>query len=141
MTGCPWNESKWPLVTRLLGLPLFDYFVVGQVIPMNPAAAVRGPKYVVTKGKTPVLTAEEAPALLDSIETDTLKGLRDRALIGVMAFTFARVGAVISLKGEDYFRQGKRWWFRLHEKGGKRHEVRCSGATGQKVGVRVQGVL
>jgi integrase/recombinase XerD len=88
-----------------------------------PAAAVRGPKYVVTKGKTPVLTAGEARALLDSIETDTLKGLRDRALIGVMAYTVARVGAVISLQGEDYFRQGKRWWFRLHEKGGKRHEV------------------
>jgi integrase/recombinase XerD len=82
---------------------------------MNPAAAVRGPKYTVTKGKTPVLTAEEARALLDSIETERLKGLRDRALIGVMAYTFARVGAVI--------RQGKRWWFRLHEQSGKQHEV------------------
>jgi integrase len=102
---------------------LFDYFVVGQVIPTNPAAAVRGPKYVVTKGKTPVLTAEEARELLDSIETGTLKGLRDRALIATMAYTFARVGAVITMKGEDYFRQGKRWWFRLHEKGGKRYEV------------------
>jgi integrase/recombinase XerD len=102
---------------------LFDYCVVGQVIPTNPAAAVRGPKYVVTKGKTPVLTAEEARELLDSIETGTLKGLRDRALIATMAYTFARVGAVITMKGEDYFRQGKRWWFRLHEKGGKRHEV------------------
>jgi site-specific recombinase XerD len=102
---------------------LFDYLVLGQIIPMNPAASVRGPKYVVTKGKTPVLTADEARHLIDSIETGTLKGLRDRALIATMAYTFARVGAVIGMKGEDYFRQGKRWWFRLHEKGGKRHEV------------------
>lgn len=102
---------------------LFDYLVIGQIIPMNPAASVRGPKYVVKKGKTPVLSADEARELIDSIETRTLKGLRDRALLAVMVYTFARVGAVIAMPVEDYFQQGKRWWFRLHEKGGKRHEV------------------
>ena len=102
---------------------LFDYLVLGHVLLMNPAAAVRGPKHVVTRGKTPVLATAEARELLDSIETTTLKGLRDRALIATMAYTFARVGAVVGLKGEDYYQQGKRWWFRLHEKGGKRHEV------------------
>ena len=102
---------------------LFDYLVIGQIIPMNPAASVRGPKYVVKKGKTPVLSADEARELIDSIETKTLKGLRDRALLAVMVYTFARVGAVIAMPVEDYFQQGKRWWFRLHEKGGKRHEV------------------
>ncbi|MCE9531537.1 MAG: tyrosine-type recombinase/integrase [Planctomycetes bacterium] len=61
--------------------------------------------------------------MLDSIETDTVAGLRDLALIGVMVFSFARVGAVVALNVEDYFQQGKRWWFRLHEKGGKRHDV------------------
>jgi integrase len=77
----------------------------------------------VKKGKTPVLAAAEARELIDSIETDTVKGLRDRALIAMMVYTFARVGAVIGMRVEDYFRQGKRWWFRLHEKGGKLHEV------------------
>lgn len=70
---------------------LFDYLVVGQVLPMNPAAAVRGPKYVIKKGKTPVLTPEQARLLLDSIDTSTLIGLRDRALIGVMVYSFARI--------------------------------------------------
>ena len=102
---------------------LFDYLVVGQVLPMNPAASVRGPKYVIKKGKTPVLSAEEARQLIDSIETTTVKGLRDRALLAVMVYTFARVGAVIAMPVEDYFQQGKRWWFRFHEKGGKLHEV------------------
>jgi len=102
---------------------LFDYLVVGQVLPMNPAASVRGPKYVIKKGKTPVLSADEARQLIDSIETTTVKGLRDRALLAVMVYTFARVGAVIHLRVEDYFQQGKRWWFRFHEKGGKVHEV------------------
>jgi len=96
---------------------LFDYLVVGQVLPMNPAASVRGPKYVIKKGKTPVLSAEEARQLIDSIETTTVKGLRDRALLAVMVYTFARVGAVIAMSVEDYFQQGKRWWFRFHEKG------------------------
>jgi site-specific recombinase XerD len=102
---------------------LFDWLVVGQILPMNPAASVRGPKYVTNKGKTPVLSAGEARLLIDSIKTDSLKGLRDRALIATMVYTFARVGAVISMRVEDYFRQGKRWWFRLHEKGGKLHDV------------------
>jgi len=102
---------------------LFDYLVVGQVLPMNPAASVRGPKYVIKKGKTPVLSADEARQLINSIETTTVKGLRDRALLAVMVYTFARVGAVIAMPVEDYFQQGKRWWFRFHEKGGKLHEV------------------
>jgi site-specific recombinase XerD len=118
---------------------LFDWLVTGHIIDVNPAHAVRGPKYVVKKGKTPVLTADEARELLDSIkivkqtadaegaETDepALVGLRDRALIGVMVYAFARVGAVIQMKVRDYFVQGRRGWVRLHEKGGKEHEVPC----------------
>src|SRR5437879_7133192 len=40
-----------------------------------------------------------------------------------MVYSFARVSATIHMRVEDYFQNGKRWWFRLHEKGGKRHEV------------------
>jgi integrase/recombinase XerD len=102
---------------------LFDWFVTGQVVRVNPAWSVRGPKHSVKRGKTPVLTAEEARLLLDSIDTSTLSGLRDRALIGVMVFSFARVSAVVGMRVEDYYQEGKRWWFRLHEKGGKLHQV------------------
>jgi site-specific recombinase XerD len=119
---------------------LFDWLVTGHVLEVNPAHAVRGPKYVVKKGKTPVLTAEEARILLDSIETvrtvkrkdgtesdqPDLVGLRDRALIGVMVFTFARINAVLQMKVRDYFVQGRRGWVRLHEKGGKEHELPCN---------------
>lgn len=104
---------------------LFDWLVVGQVLAVNPASPVRGPKHGVKKGKTPVLTAEEARRLLDSIETGTLVGLRDRALIGLMVYTFARVGAALKMRGEDVYIQGRRTWVRLHEKGGKRHEMPC----------------
>jgi site-specific recombinase XerD len=118
---------------------LFDWLVTGHVLDVNPAHAVRGPKYVVKKGKTPVLTAEEARELLDSIaiarktprdraarpDEPALVGLRDRALIGVMVYTFARVNAVLQMKVRDYFVQGRRGWVRLHEKGGKEHEVPC----------------
>ncbi len=102
---------------------LFDYLVVGQVIPMNPASSVRGPKHVVKKGKTPVLDAKEARALLDSIDTSNIVGLRDRALIGLMVYSFARVSAAVGMDAEDYLQRGKRCWFRLREKGGKHHEV------------------
>ena len=102
---------------------LFDFLVTGQVMAINPAHAVRGPKHVVKIGKTPVLSGEETRALLDSISMETIAGLRDRALIGVMVFSFARVSAVVKMNVEDYFPKGKRFWFRLHEKGGKYHEV------------------
>ena len=102
---------------------LFDWLVIGQVIPANPASSVRGPKHVVKRGKTPVLTADEARQFLDAIDTRSVVGLRDRALIGVMVYSFARVGAVTAMRVSDYYSEGKRWWFRLHEKGGKRHEV------------------
>lgn len=102
---------------------LFDFLVVGQVLPVNPAASVRGPKHVVNIGKTPVLSAEEARLILDSIDTGKIGGLRDRALIGVMVFSFARVSAAIGMNVEDFYLQGRRMWFRLHEKGGKFHAV------------------
>jgi integrase len=86
---------------------------------------------VVRKGKTPVLNADEARALLDAIPTDTLTGLRDRALIGVMVYTFARVNAVISMQVKYDFTQSRRGWVRLHEKGGKEHEVPCHHALEQ----------
>ena len=102
---------------------LFDWLVVGQVLAINPAHSVRGPKHVVKRGKTPVLTEEEARQLIDSIDTATVVGLRDRALIGVMTYAFARISAAVAMKVEDYYPNGKRWWVRLHEKGGKRHEM------------------
>jgi integrase/recombinase XerD len=116
---------------------LFDWLTSGGILPFNPAASVRGPKYSVKRGKTPVLTAKEARDLLDSIaiyEIDEqtkqpdrtrpiLIGLRDRALIAVMVYSFARVSAAIGMQVADYYTEGRKTWFRLHEKGGKRHEV------------------
>ena len=102
---------------------LCDWLVVHQVLPSNPAAAVRGPKHVVTKGATPVLSPAETRALLDRIDTGTLVGLRDRALLSVLVYSFARVSAAVGMRRQDYFRQGTRGWLRLHEKGGKRHDV------------------
>lgn len=104
---------------------LFDWLVVGQVIPTNPASAVRGPRHSVKKGKTPVLGAEEARALLDAIGDGSLLDLRDRAFVALMLYTFARVGAVLKMRVEDVYVQGRRSWVRLHEKGGKRHEMPC----------------
>lgn len=102
---------------------LYDWLVVGQIVPINPAASVRGPKHSAKKGKTPIPSTDEARALLGGISDKTVIGLRDRAVIGTLLYTFARVGAATALKVEDYFPQGKRWWVRLHEKGGKVHEM------------------
>ncbi len=104
---------------------LFDWLVTGQIVPVNPAASVRGPRHVVKSGKTPVLEPEEARTLLDSIDVTTPGGLRDRALVGLMVYSFARIGAALGMKVEDVFTQKRRLWVRLREKGGKQHEMPC----------------
>lgn len=101
---------------------LFDWLVIGQVISINPAAAVRGPKYSIKTGKTPILSTEDARQLFEAIP-ETLSGIRDRALIGVMVYSFARVSAVVTMKVGDYFPSGKRWRLRVLEKGGKYREL------------------
>jgi len=114
---------------------LFDWLVIGQVMPTNPAHFVRGPRHSVSKGSTPVLSSEETTALLTGMDVSTVVGLtgplygglslRDRAIIAVMTYTFARVGVVVALTVEDCFSQKKRWWLRLHEKNGKLNEMPC----------------
>lgn len=105
---------------------LFDYLVTGGIIKVNPAAAVRGPRYSAAEGKTPILTGDEPRRLLESIETDSLVGLRDRAFIGLLLYTACRVNAAASLKVEDYYSQGASWFLRLREKGGKHHVMPCN---------------
>lgn len=102
---------------------LFDWLVIGQALPFNPAASVRGPRYSYKQGKTPVLPVDEMRQFLERIDTSTLIGLRDRALIGLMVYSFARVSAVVGMKVKDYYAKGKRHFIGLNEKGGKYHEV------------------
>jgi site-specific recombinase XerD len=104
---------------------LFDWLVTGQVVPVNPAASVRGPAHAARTGRTPVLEPVEARALLDSIDTTTPAGLRDRALIALMVYSFARIGAALGMRVEDVFTQNRRLWVRLREKGGKAHAMPC----------------
>jgi site-specific recombinase XerD len=110
---------------------LFDWLVLGQILPTNPASVVRGPKHSVKKGKTSILSADEARTLLDSIEIHhtpgwpRIVGLRDRAMIALLTYTFSRVGAAVAMRIEDVYTEARRTWVRLHEKGGKRHEMPC----------------
>ena len=98
---------------------LYDWLVVGQIVPANPSHAVRGPKHVVTEGLTTILDADQMKQLLDSIDLTSIVGLRDRALIGVMTATFGRVEATLGMNLADYFPDGKNWSIRLHEKNSK----------------------
>lgn len=102
---------------------LFAWLQRQGVLVENPAANVKGPKHRVKIGKTPVLSAEEMRQLLASFDTSHIIGLRDRAIISLMTFTFARIGAAVSMNVEDYFPKGSRHWVRLYEKGGKYLEV------------------
>lgn len=115
---------------------LFNWLVIKQVVPENPALFVKGPKFSRQIGITPILEAKQMRDLLDAIpiirtvtiakkhgggnrEVTDVKGLRDRVIIAIMAYTFARVSAVAGLKRSDYRLEGKRARLRLVEKGSK----------------------
>jgi len=102
---------------------LFDWLVTGQLMPVNPAASVRGPRHIVRTGKTLVLDAAKARLLLDGIDTTIPAGLRDRALISLMVYTFARVGAALGMEVEDVYTQNRWIWVRVQKKGGKEHAL------------------
>jgi site-specific recombinase XerD len=110
---------------------LFDWLVTGQIVPMNPAAAVRGPRHVVKTGKTPVLDAVEWRRLVDAIPTDTVRDLRDRALIATLTYSFARITAALRMKVGDLRPKGAGWQLQLHEKGGKQHAMPCHHALAE----------
>ncbi|MEQ0770901.1 tyrosine-type recombinase/integrase [Paraburkholderia tropica] len=133
----PLHVAAWiELQTQTLSAPtvkqrlaairhLFDWLVNGQIVPHNPAASVRGPAHSARTGATPVLDPAEARQLLDSIDVTTPIGLRDRALIALMVFSFARIGAALAMRVEDVYVQNRRLWVRLREKGGKAHAMPC----------------
>ena len=108
---------------------LFRWLKEGGILAEDPAASVRAPKHSVSIGKTPVLAGAEAALILDKItlelehKPDDIVALRDRALIGVMTFTLARISAAVGMTVGDVFLQGKRHHVRLREKGGKQHVI------------------
>ncbi|MFO0835812.1 MAG: tyrosine-type recombinase/integrase [Phycisphaerales bacterium] len=99
---------------------MFEYL---RVPAENPAEGVRGPRHVVRTGRTPVLSGPQARHLLDSIDPGSLAGLRDRALIAVMIYTFGRVSAVVGMDVDDYYINAARRWARFREKGGREHAL------------------
>jgi site-specific recombinase XerD len=104
---------------------LFDWMVIGQIMPTNPAAAVRGPRHIVRRGKTPALDPAEARQLIDAIDTSTVIGLRDRALIGLMVYAFAHIGVATDMRVEDVYPHEGRLWLCLPETGGRRRAMPC----------------
>lgn len=136
LNSLPINVAAWvrsqdayaptTIKQRLAGLNMyFSWLVKSGLMMINPAASVKGPRYSLGKGKTPVISADEARALVQSIDVNSEIGLRDRALIGVMLYSFARIGAALQLRCGDVFVQNRRLWLRLHEKGGKLHDMPC----------------
>jgi site-specific recombinase XerD len=101
----------------------FDDLVVRHVVVLNPAASVRGERYQVLEGKTPDISVAHARQLLKSIDTSCVVGQRDRAVIAVLIYTAARVGAVAKLNREHFYDAGDQFCLRFSEKSGKSREI------------------
>jgi site-specific recombinase XerD len=104
---------------------LFSHMVATGAMTYNPAREVKTPPIRRTEGKTPALSPEQMNVLFSSIGNERLIDLRDKALIGVMAYTFARVSAACQLRVEDYIDLGRQTFIRVREKGGVEREIPC----------------
>jgi integrase/recombinase XerD len=105
---------------------MFSWLTEKGILAINPAREVKTPKFSRTEGKTPGFSTDEVQKVLASIDTSHVIGHRDKALLATLAYTFARIGAVVNLKVEDYFQTGKRSLIRFKEKGGKEKEFRST---------------
>jgi len=125
--GAYFDQHNGSPPTRKLHLAalraLFDLFVTRHIMAINPAASVRGEKYQVIEGKTPEITIDQATRLIKSIDTGSVVGLRDRAIIAVLVFTAARAGAVAKLRLQHFVYDGTQYTLRFDEKGGKSREI------------------
>ena len=101
----------------------FDTPVTRHATPLNPFQSVCGRKHDTSDGKTPVLSIEQARDLRRSIDTSHVAGLGDRALLGTLAYTGARIGAIAPLRRGDLEDQGTQRVLRFREMGGKRREI------------------
>jgi site-specific recombinase XerD len=118
-TGSPATIKQHMAAIRVL----FSWLTEKGILAMNPAREVKTPKFSRNEGKTPAPPTEDVQKLIDSIDLSNVVGLRDQAILGVLAYTFARIGAVVSLRVKDYFQVGKRSALRFSEKGGKEKEI------------------
>lgn len=101
----------------------FDVLVRRHVCILNPALSVRTERYSVVEGKTPEISTIQARALLDSIETESLGGIRDKAIVATLVFTAARAGAVAKLRRKDFVHDGNQYALKFQEKGGKQRSI------------------
>lgn len=101
----------------------FDELVMRHVVILNPALSVRSERYQAVEGKTPEISIEHARRLLKGLDVSHSVGLRDRAIIGILIYTAARVGAVAKLKRSDFYEVADQHCLRFHEKGGKVREI------------------
>jgi site-specific recombinase XerD len=101
----------------------FNLLVERHICIINPAAVAETEKLQVIEGKTPEITRSRAKALLSAIDTTSVIGLRDRAIIGVLMYTAARAGALAKLELDHYYDAGEQWMLRFADKGGKSREI------------------
>ncbi len=133
------NVSPSTVRQRLTGIRAFlGSLVAGGILAFNPAVAVRGPGRG-DESEEQALSPEQIQRLFASFRPETLAvddiarqfatpvqaELRDRALIAVIVYTFARISVVLSLKVSDVFDERHRLWIRFRRNDGKQHQVLC----------------
>ena len=123
--GLPKPASKAMKKLHLTAIrKLFDRLVVRHAVVLNPAASVKGPKHHVTEGSTPSTSPKSVEQMLAEMDTaNNLVRLRDACIIGVLAWTAARAGAVANLKRGDLYSDGTQFYLKFSEKGGKARNI------------------
>jgi site-specific recombinase XerD len=112
---------------------LFDFLCESNAVPFNPADGVKRPNAGMNEGKSPALGDEQAKAMLDAPSLETVKGLRDRAILSTLLFHALRRAELCSLRIGDIETRRGVLHFRVHGKGGKIRFVPAHPHTMQRI--------
>jgi integrase/recombinase XerD len=127
MVGRYFDQMRLSIPSKKLHMSairgFFDVLVLRHICMLNPALSVRTERYSVSEGKTPEITPQQARRLLESIDTASPSGIRDKAIIATLIFTAVRAGAVASLRTQDLVDEGNQYSLRFREKGGKHRSI------------------
>jgi integrase len=97
----------------------FDALLVNGLVAQNPASPVHLEDLGETAGTTPEIGVSAARKLLASIDTSQTAGKRDLAVLGVLAYTAVRAGAVSRLRRGDLREEDGQWTLHFIEKRGR----------------------
>ena len=118
------GASAKTINTRISAISsLFKHLCEKQITKRNPTTGVKRPKIETKEVKAPLITPKQVRQMLNTPNLETLKGLRDSAVLHILFYTGCRISEVGKLKIKDFYEDGGYFVLEFTVKGGKKNKI------------------